>query len=144
MDGYDSTDEDDIMERHVVLTAERYTYLFGARRLRNNSRIVMTRRFISHYGVTPFHVVLIWRALIASGMENEHLLFRMEHLLWTLDLLKTDASEHVLQGRYHSDEKTIRKWTTIVIDALSELDVVSVLASSFDSLDCNTNQTSLV
>ena len=50
-----------------------------------------------------------------------------KHLLWVLNLLKTDATENQLHGRWKADEKTIRKWVNIFIKAISELDIVSII-----------------
>lgn len=111
------------MVQFVVELAASKVFLFG--RVCNHNSITLQRRFRSHYGVTPRHTVLIWECLEDAGIIRYHPSARIEHLLWTLDLLKTDATEHVLRGRYREDEKTIRKWTTIVIEALSDLNEVS-------------------
>ena len=52
-----------------------------------------------------------------------------KHILWVFNLLKTNATEHALHGRWKADEKTIRKWVTLFIKAISELDVVRVVIS---------------
>ena len=48
-----------------------------------------------------------------------------KHLLWTLNLLKTNATEHEMNGRWKADEKTIRKWVYIVLEVIGDLGVVS-------------------
>lgn len=116
--------EQERMVRYVMELAATKVFLLGQRGKPNHNSITVKRRFKSHYGVTPKHVVSIWDALTDSGLLKEHQSAQIEHLLWTLDLLKTDATEHVLRGRYQADEKTIRKWTTIIVTALSDLNEV--------------------
>lgn len=112
------------MERTVENTAAKYLLLSGRFQRRNNSHVMFQRRFKSHYGVSPKHVVHIWDYLEDTGIFFDHPTIRLEHVLWTLDLQKTDSSEHALQSWYGADEKTIRKWTTIIIEALSDCGVV--------------------
>ena len=50
-----------------------------------------------------------------------------KHLLWVLNLLKTDSTENRLHGHWKADEKTIRKWVTLFIKVISELGVVSIV-----------------
>jgi hypothetical protein len=53
-------------------------------------------------------------------------------LPWTKarSTLKTDDREHVLQSRWGVNEKTIRKWVYVVLEALADLDVVSITCCS--------------
>ena len=83
------------------------------------------RRFISHFGVTPRLCAILW-IYCKDRMEE---VGQKKHLLWVLNLLKTDSTEHALHGRWKADEKTIRKWVTLFIQAISELDVVPVIIS---------------
>ena len=81
------------------------------------------RRFIAHFGVTPRLCAILW-IYCKDRMED---LGQKKHLLWVLNLLKTDATENQLHGRWKADEKTIRKWVNIFIKAISELDIVSII-----------------
>ena len=91
------------------------------------------RRFVAHFGVSPKHCACLWqtarRNLIASDPHMKH-----AHLLWALNVLKTDNSEHALKGRWGADEKTIRKWLCIALDVIGTMGAVSVedVLSSFD------------
>jgi hypothetical protein len=53
------------------------------------------------------------------------------HLLWTLDLLKGDDTENKLKGGWDADEKTLWKWTSLFIEKISDLGVVSRLRALF-------------
>ena len=81
------------------------------------------RRFVASFGVSPRHAAFVWLYCkdSAYGIDQGRTVL---HLLWTLNLLKTDDTEHVLHGRWRADEKTIRKWTRIFMHVLSELNVV--------------------
>ena len=70
---------------------------------------------------------LIWWML-----EEERLLpdrAHPKHLLWTLYYMKTYQTENVTVVFVGCDEKTLRKWTRLMSDAIADLDVVSVLFS---------------
>ena len=94
-------------------------YFHGTLDRRLSSKTV-SRRFISHFGVTPRHCALVW---IYCKERVHHC--EKKHLLWVLHLLKTDATEHDLNGRWRADEKTIRKWVYLFLEVLSDLEVVS-------------------
>ena len=83
------------------------------------------QRFISHFGVTPRLCALLW-IYCKDRMEE---VGQKKHLLWVLNLLKTDSTENQLHGRWKADEKMIRKWVNIFIKAISELGVVSIVVS---------------
>ena len=81
------------------------------------------RRFIAHFGISPIHCASLWHH------SNQRLAtidpyVKTVHLLWTLNVLKTDDTEHLLKGRWGADEKTIRKWMYIVLDVVGTLGVV--------------------
>ena len=82
------------------------------------------RRFVASFGVSPRHASLVW-LYCKDKAQNIDSDSAMIHLLWTLNLLKTDDTEHTLHGRWRADEKTIRKWTRLFMHVLSNLDVVS-------------------
>ena len=81
------------------------------------------RRFIAHFGVTPRLCAILW--IYCKDRMGD--VGQKKHLLWVLNLLKTDATENQLHGRWKADEKTIRKWVSIFIQEISELSVVSVV-----------------
>ena len=87
----------------------------------------LQRRFKSHFGITPRHVSAIWNLLLERNIHCRHAFIQDVHLLWTLDLLKGDDSEHRLSGRWGATEKNIRKWSTILIEELSGLKLVRAL-----------------
>ena len=83
-------------------------------------------RFIAQFGITPRHCACVWifsEQKIRQIDSNR----QKKHLLWTLNLLKTGASEAEMHGRWGADEKTIRKWLYIVLEALGDLGVVSII-----------------
>ena len=82
------------------------------------------RRFLSHFGVSPFHCAVVW-LVSANNLMAKDPCVKPTHLLWTMNLLKTDDTENQLGGRWHVDEKTLRKWVYFVLDELSNLGFVS-------------------
>lgn len=86
-----------------------------------SSQYVAKRRFMSFFGVTPQVCSIIWQKVrqevkIKGGEPK--------HLLWCLSYLKQYAVEHYRRSIFNADEKTIRKWTWILVKILSDLDVV--------------------
>jgi len=81
------------------------------------------RRFISHFGVTPRLCAILW--IYCKDRMGD--VGQKKHLLWVLNLLKTDSTENRLHGHWKADEKTIRKWVTLFIKVISELGVVSIV-----------------
>lgn len=88
-----------------------------------SSQYVALRRFKSFFGITPLICSLIWNKIeqaVPSGGAPKH-------LLWSLCFLKQYSVEHTRRAIFHADEKTIRKWTWIFVELLSELDVVKFI-----------------
>ena len=81
-------------------------------------------RYISHFGISPRHTAYLWYAC-DHRLRESNPYYRRKHLLWTLNLLKSDDTEHVLTGRWGADENTIRKYLYITLGVLSRLGVVS-------------------
>lgn len=87
------------------------------------SQYVALRRFKSFFGVTPQVCSLICKEVeqaVPSGGQPKH-------LLWCLCFLKQYSVEHNRRAIFHADEKTIRKWTWIFVELLSELNVVKLI-----------------
>lgn len=103
--------------------AGEYIHGLDYRRLRAGT---VKRRFVAAFGVSPRHCALVW--IYIKDKTNSYDCGRQKiHLLWTLNLLKGDDSEHVLHGRWRKDEKTIRKWTKLFLHVLSNVQVVCTL-----------------
>lgn len=81
-------------------------------------------RFVAHFGVSPCHCAYIW---LLTSDEMFNIKAEKIHLLWTLNLLKTDDTEHCMKGRWGCDEKTFRKWLYLVLDAICDLDLVRIM-----------------
>jgi hypothetical protein len=92
-----------------------------------SSTTTLLRWFASHFGVTPRHCAYLW-LFIVDIVKKKAILAEKKHLLWTLNLLKTADTEHCLSGWWRADEKTIRKWTNMFLEAISSLEVVSCFA----------------
>lgn len=90
----------------------------------------VVRRFVANFGVTPRHCAFVWVYSRDDTYAIDHGRDKI-HLLWTLNLLKCDDTEHVLHGRWHADEKTIRKWSKLFLRVLSSLEVVSKSNASY-------------
>ena len=107
----------------------------------------LIHRFVSHFGVSPRLCAFIWY-VAETRLIQEDAFIERKHLLWTLNILKTDDAEHVLKGRWSADEKTIRKWMYVCLNVIARLGLVSgmssVLAASFDALESNINIVSFI
>ena len=84
------------------------------------------RRFKCHFGVTPRHCAYLW-FYCHEKVHQKDVYLQKKHLLWTLNILKTDSTEHEMSSRWKADEKTIRKWLYLFLDALGDLGVVSIV-----------------
>ena len=98
-------------------------YVHGLEYSRLSSKTVINR-FVAQFGITPRHCAFLW---IYSNQQIHSINAYREkkHILWTLNLLKTNATEHEMNGRWKADEKTIRKWVYIVLEVIGDLGVVS-------------------
>lgn len=91
------------------------------------SRAIGHRRFRSFFGVSPLVASACWDLLegkIPTGAKPVH-------LLWALCFLKKYDTESGNRGIMHVDEKTYRKWVWILVELLSELDVVDIKSCNF-------------
>lgn len=87
------------------------------------SEYVALRRFKSFFGVTPYVCSLIWDKIkndVPNGGDPKH-------LLWCLNFLKQNSVEHYRRAIFYADEKTIRKWSWLFVELLSNLDVVTLI-----------------
>ena len=87
-----------------------------------------SRRFRSIFGTTPYVCSILWDKIREFPEEAVPKNASPRHLLWTLFFLKTYPTEASLaSGVGGVDEKTVRKWIWIIIEAISflETDVVS-------------------
>lgn len=75
------------------------------------------------FGVTPEVSSIIWEKLkdeLPEGSEPKH-------LLWSLLFLKQYCDEHNRRSILGADEKTIRKWTWVLVELLYKINVVLLL-----------------
>lgn len=78
------------------------------------------RRFRSAFGVSPTVCAILWQRIsLPAGCKEKH-------LLWGLFFLKVYDTEHVSRSFPQVDEKTYRKWVWIIIEKISELNIVGV------------------
>lgn len=81
------------------------------------------RRFKSFFGVNPDICLIIWDMIKSEAPLHS----KPKHLLWCLNFLKQYSTEHERRSIFKADEKTIRKWTWIFVELLSNLSVVCIL-----------------
>lgn len=86
----------------------------------NNNNNVGMRRFLSMFGISPLVCSKLW-VLLSQNVES---CITPHHLMWALIFLKSYNTEEVNKSIIGSDEKTVRKWVWIVIDAISRLTIV--------------------
>lgn len=87
--------------------------------------VTFMRKMRSCFGVSVHMVCTIWRILTEQEKMPDNA--EPKHLFWALGFLKTYATEHSLAVWFKCDEKTLRKWVWIMIDALSSLEIVSII-----------------
>jgi len=83
-------------------------------------------RFKAHFGVSIFVVHVVWeRLLVEDLLPTRHGGARPIHLLWALLFLKVYSTENVLSTMAQTTRKTFREWVWAMLEALSNMDVVS-------------------
>ena len=87
----------------------------------SNASSTLHKRFVSNFGVSPCLASWLWTASVDSFTEKK---VTKVHLLWTLNSLKTDDTEHQMKARWGCDEKTFRKWLHIVLEIAGSLGLV--------------------
>ena len=85
---------------------------------------VLHRHWVASFGCSLHTAAYLW-LLSKERLEEADKYIEIKHLLWTLNLLKTDDKEHVIASRWKCDEKTFRKWLYVVLNVISDLGVVS-------------------
>ena len=92
-------------------------------------------QFHALYGIILNPCVILWAMLVSYSCLDK---LKRLLLLWTFCFMKVYLTESVLACHLEADEKTIQKWVSYIIVALSDLegDVVS-LASSLCLFDCH-------
>lgn len=86
-----------------------------------SSRNTALRRFKSFFGITPNVCSIVWEQIkLEAPLGAEP-----KHLLWCLSFLKQYSVEHYRRSIFGADEKTMRKWTWIFVELLSNLNVVT-------------------
>lgn len=103
-------------------------FLKLSRRITNhyssNSDGVGRRRFLSIFGVTPSDCTLIWNHIEKNVPDGAS----PTHLFWALFFLKNYCVEEINRVVLGADEKTLRKWIWIMVDAIARIKVVIILA----------------
>ena len=98
------------------------------------------RRFVANYGCLPRTCADLWHAILASehptfmveveSFQNKRPLkrysfekppYKPKHLMWALHFLSCYPTENQMNGFARSDEKTVRKWTWLFIEAIASL-----------------------
>jgi hypothetical protein len=91
---------------------------------------VTERRFKAEFGVPTCIAAVAWQFLVESPFlrDNIHGIKppNPEHLLWALMLLKKYSRVESLANTVKADEKTFRKWSELYLEALAELDSITV------------------
>eukprot|EP00171_Calliarthron_tuberculosum_P023605 IDg23605t1 len=91
-----------------------------------SSGIVLLRRFMGLFGVTPEVCCVVWNQLLGKMPKGA----QPHHLLWSLLFLKLYANEHCNRLLSGADEKTFRKWAWIFIGLIAELKVRPEVSSN--------------
>jgi hypothetical protein len=118
-------EEETLYELSLVFIGIAGSFIHGLDVGRASSTTTLLRRFAAHFGVTPRHCAYLW-CFVEDIVKNKDIFPEKKHLLWCLNLLKTADTEHCIASRWQADEKTIRKWNNVFLEAISSLQVVSL------------------
>lgn len=83
--------------------------------------ITCDRRFSAHFGISVSTCAKLWKLLSLSIPADG----TPKHLLYMLLFLKTYTPEHVRASQCRCDEKTLRKWVKVFVEAVARLPIVS-------------------
>jgi hypothetical protein len=87
-----------------------------------NAKKMSLRKFKSLFRLTPHQCKLLWYRLDDS---NAKVPFQVNHLLYALHYMATYCTFDNMAARTGKDEKTLRKWTWIVIEFIAQQEWVS-------------------
>ncbi|KAH9139083.1 hypothetical protein AeRB84_016633 [Aphanomyces euteiches] len=96
-----------------------WSVAFPMIRRRDNASGTNQRRFVALFGVNCRVATQAWRAMDTRPVGCQH-----RPMLWALLFLKVYASENVYAAIAAVDEKNFRKWSWIMLEALSSLNVI--------------------
>lgn len=113
--------------------------------LDGGSEKICRRRFVASFGATWITCAALWQKCLSSSDETfvadvttfdqtnwkfdrKKPAYKPKHLLWALHFMKCYPTENQMASTVNEDEKTLRKWVWIFIDALAGLksEVVSL------------------
>ena len=99
-----------------------YKVIFSINNRCNN---YLNRSFKEHYGVSATICSITWNMLVSESSIPQN--GSPKHILWCLMFLKTYSTTGCLAKTFCVDEKTVRKWIWLFIEAISTIqdDIVS-------------------
>ena len=87
------------------------------------------RRFKALFGVSSEICAILWEELKVARLTNS----KPVHLLWALLFLKNYATEDVNCEIASVDPKTFRKWVWVILKAMSNISLVSLVLAIFQT-----------
>ena len=99
------------------------TALCLMRRNQKGKDEIFIRRFRARFGVDPSSVLVLWSLLERHGQldDSHNQSDSLERLFWTLEFLKSYASEEIQADKFGVDIKTYRKWIWIYVKAIANI-----------------------
>lgn len=89
----------------------------------NGSKRIRERRFITHFGLKPELVSIVWRELQISGwLQFSGRCPKPEHLLWCLLFLNNYSVEEINAGIAGVSERTFRDRSWFYAQGIANLD----------------------
>ena len=95
---------------------------------KNRSNVLSDRIFRALFGVTSNVCTIIWEKLEVNVTTDKD----PNHLLWALLFLKVYSTEEVHSSLVGTTVKTFRKWSIPMVERMSSLNTVSILALKFN------------
>ena len=96
---------------------------------KNRSNVLSDRIFRALFGVTSNVCAIIWAKLEVNVTTDKD----PNHLLWGLLFLKVYSTEEVHSSLVGTTVKTLRKWSIPMVERMSDLNTVSILALKFNT-----------
>jgi hypothetical protein len=101
------------MSTRVPLSERDFELLLVSMHLR--SKLPDNQYIRAHFGVSIKTLTRIWDTCSSNNLSS-----KPEHLLWTLQFLKTYETEEILSNTFGVSRKTYRKWVWIMVKSISD------------------------
>lgn len=119
---------------HIDASDVKHHSIFMMRMPTMKSNIVFDDKFRAFFGCSLETTAEAWNIMVdADLLPRKGMVY---HLLWTLAFLKLYNNQRVLATICGVCELTLRKWTKLFLNALSEIDIIKMENRFRDNIGC--------